>query len=118
MNELRYAETHEWVRRESEDRISVGISDHAQEELGDIVYIELPSVGTAFRRGDEVAVIESTKTGRWSECCSHDATGYTTTTSRGSASTSGDVSSASNTMIQQAGAMIAARYDRQPRTGR
>jgi glycine cleavage system H protein len=55
-----YAETHEWVRVESK-KAFVGISDHAQHELGDIVFVELPKVGTKVRKGGEAANIESVK---------------------------------------------------------
>lgn len=59
--DLKYAETHEWVRDEGDGTITVGISDHAQELLGDLVFVELPEVGTALALGDECAVIESVK---------------------------------------------------------
>ncbi|MDD1751270.1 MAG: hypothetical protein LUO89_15515, partial [Methanothrix sp.] len=58
--ELRYAKTHEWVRAEGE-LAYVGITDYAQEELGDIVYVELPEVGSAVKKDQEVATIESVK---------------------------------------------------------
>lgn len=58
--ELRYLETHEWARAEG-DLIIVGVSDHAQEALGDVVFVELPELETAFSAGDEVAVVESVK---------------------------------------------------------
>ena len=56
----RYAETHEWVRVEGKYAL-VGISDHAQEELSDIVYVELPEVGDTIAKGDSFAVVESVK---------------------------------------------------------
>lgn len=56
----RYAKTHEWVRIEG-DLAYVGISDYAQEELGDVVFVELPDVGDDFSRGDEAATVESVK---------------------------------------------------------
>ena len=59
--DLKYAETHEWVRDEGDGTITVGISDHAQELLGDLVFVELPEVGTVLALGDECAVIESVK---------------------------------------------------------
>lgn len=59
--DLKYAETHEWVRDEGDGVIAVGISDHAQELLGDLVFVELPEVGAALVAGDECAVIESVK---------------------------------------------------------
>ena len=59
--DLKYAETHEWVRDEGDGVVAVGISDHAQELLGDLVFVELPEVGAALVAGDECAVIESVK---------------------------------------------------------
>jgi len=56
----KYAKSHEWVKVEGELAV-VGISDHAQEALGDITFVELPSVGDTFSRGDEFGVIESVK---------------------------------------------------------
>jgi glycine cleavage system H protein len=58
---LRYTITHEWVRREPDGTIRVGITDHAQEELGDLVFIELPAVGRKLSRGEACAVVESVK---------------------------------------------------------
>jgi glycine cleavage system H protein len=59
--DLRYAETHEWVRRESDGTVSVGISDHAQEQLGDIVFVEMPKPGRKVKAGESVGVVESVK---------------------------------------------------------
>ncbi|MDR2766857.1 MAG: glycine cleavage system protein GcvH [Treponema sp.] len=59
-NSARYAKTHEWARRDG-DLVSVGISDHAQQSLGDIVFVELPSVGDAFKAGAVFGVVESVK---------------------------------------------------------
>jgi glycine cleavage system H protein len=59
-DDRRYAKTHEWARREGE-AVVVGISDYAQDQLGDIVYVELPDVGTRLARGDGFGVIESVK---------------------------------------------------------
>jgi glycine cleavage system H protein len=59
-DDLRYSEEHEWVRRDGE-RVVVGITDYAQDALGDIVYVGLPGVGTAAIRGAMVCEIESTK---------------------------------------------------------
>ncbi len=59
--ELRYAETHEWARAEDGGTIAVGISDHAQQALGDVVYVELPEPGTTVNAGDQVAIVESVK---------------------------------------------------------
>ena len=58
--ELEYTKTHEWVRREGEEAI-VGITDHAQEELGDVVFVELPKQGASFGAGDSFGVVESVK---------------------------------------------------------
>lgn len=59
--DLRYASTHEWVRPEGNGVFTVGISDHAQELLGDMVFVELPDVGAEIATGDDVAVAESVK---------------------------------------------------------
>ncbi len=58
---LKYTETHEWVRAEPDGTLAVGITDHAQEVLGDIVFLELPPVGKRFAQGEACAVIESVK---------------------------------------------------------
>jgi glycine cleavage system H protein len=58
--DLRYARNHEWVRVDG-DRVTMGISDYAQDALGDVVYVELPKVGTSVERGDAFAEVESTK---------------------------------------------------------
>ena len=58
--DLKYAKSHEWARLEN-GVVTVGITDHAQAELTDIVYLELPEVGKAVEVGDEVAVVESVK---------------------------------------------------------
>lgn len=58
--ELKYASSHEWARLEG-DTVTVGISDHAQEALGDVVYVELPEVGDIINAGDEAGVVESVK---------------------------------------------------------
>lgn len=60
--ELRYARSHEWARLEDDGTVTVGISDHAQEALGDVVFVELPEDGTEFAAGDEAGVVESVKT--------------------------------------------------------
>ena len=57
---LRYTKEHEWVRVEG-DAATVGISDYAQEQLGDVVYVELPEIGKAVERGKQLAVVESVK---------------------------------------------------------
>jgi glycine cleavage system H protein len=59
-NELKYVQTHEWVRIEG-SVVSVGITDYAQHQLGDIVYVELPEVGITLNKGSIVAEIESVK---------------------------------------------------------
>ncbi len=58
--ELQYTKTHEWVRRE-EDIATVGITEHAQDELGDVVFIELPEKGASFGAGDAFGTVESVK---------------------------------------------------------
>lgn len=61
MSELRFTEDHDWLRLEGEGLASVGISDFAQRQLGDLVYIGLPEVGSKFEKGADAAVIESVK---------------------------------------------------------
>lgn len=58
--DVRYSEDHEWARQEG-DTIKVGISDYAQDQLGDIVFVELPEVGSQFSVGDEFGTLESVK---------------------------------------------------------
>ena len=58
--DLRFAESHEWAKKEG-DLIVVGISDHAQEALGDVVFVELPEIGKVFAAGDAAGVVESVK---------------------------------------------------------
>lgn len=58
--DLRYAETHEWGRRDG-NRVTVGITDYAQDQLGDVVYVDLPDVGTRVEAGQPFGEIESTK---------------------------------------------------------
>lgn len=60
--DLRYAASHEWARLEDDDHVTVGITDYAQEQLGDVVFVELPEVGKQVRKGAQVAVVESVKT--------------------------------------------------------
>lgn len=60
-NELRYAASHEWARLEEDGTVTVGITDHAQDALGDVVYVELPDVGTVLTAGQEAGVVESVK---------------------------------------------------------
>jgi len=59
--ELKYTESHEWISVEVDGSVRVGISDHAQEALGDLVFVELPAVGESINRGDACAVVESVK---------------------------------------------------------
>lgn len=58
---LLYTESHEWVSSEDDDTARIGISDHAQEALGDLVFVELPAVGDEISQGDPCAVVESVK---------------------------------------------------------
>ena len=58
--ELQYTRSHEWVRTEG-DTATIGITDHAQDELGDVVFVELPEVGTTFDAGDPFGTVESVK---------------------------------------------------------
>lgn len=59
--ELRFAESHEWARLETDGSVTVGISDHAQQALGDVVFVELAEVGKVFAAGDAAGVVESVK---------------------------------------------------------
>ena len=59
--ELKYAETHEWARLEADGSVTIGITDHAQGALGDLVYVELPAVGDNVEAGEACAVVESVK---------------------------------------------------------
>jgi len=59
-NDLKYTESHEWLKVEG-DKAKVGITDHAQSELTDIVFVELPEVGKEVKKGDELCVVESVK---------------------------------------------------------
>ena len=59
--ELKYTSSHEWLKIEDDGLITVGISDHAQELLGDLVFVELPEVGIDYVAGDECCVVESVK---------------------------------------------------------
>ncbi|MDK6132565.1 glycine cleavage system protein GcvH [Acinetobacter baumannii] len=60
-SELKYARTHEWVKSEG-DLVITGITDHAQDELGDLVYVETPEVGSQVTAGEQAGVVESVKT--------------------------------------------------------
>ena len=59
--ELRYTHSHEWVRRESDGTVTIGITDHAQEQLGDIVFVETPQAGRKVTAGEAIGVVESVK---------------------------------------------------------
>lgn len=59
--DLKFAKSHEWVRVEQDGTVTVGISDHAQAQLGDLVYVELPEVGSSVQAGNGTAVVESVK---------------------------------------------------------
>jgi glycine cleavage system H protein len=59
--ELKYTDEHEWIRTEADGTVTVGITDHAQATLGDIVFLELPEVGKEIKAGDAVGVVESVK---------------------------------------------------------
>jgi glycine cleavage system H protein len=59
--DLKYAETHEWARKETDGTISVGITHHAQDLLGDMVYVENPQIGRKLNKGEECGVVESVK---------------------------------------------------------
>lgn len=59
--DLKYSASHEWVREESDDVVTIGITDYAQEQLGDVVFVELPEEGAAVVAGDSIAVVESVK---------------------------------------------------------
>ena len=60
-SELKYLDSHEWVRIESDGTVTVGISDHAQSALGDLVFVEVPAVGRKLKAGEAFAVVESVK---------------------------------------------------------
>jgi glycine cleavage system H protein len=60
-SELKYASSHEWVRLEEDGTVTIGISDHAQQALGDVVFVENPDVGAVLAAGDEAGVVESVK---------------------------------------------------------
>ena len=59
--ELRYTKSHEWVRKNADGTLTIGISDHAQELLGDLVFVDTPESGSSFEQGDDCAVVESVK---------------------------------------------------------
>jgi glycine cleavage system H protein len=61
VSNIKYTEDHEWLREEADGSVTVGVTNYAQEQLGDLVYIQLPEVGRSYAKGDEAAVIESVK---------------------------------------------------------
>lgn len=60
-SELKYARSHEWARMEEDGTVTIGISDHAQDALGDVVFVEVPEVGSSLAAGEEAGVVESVK---------------------------------------------------------
>lgn len=60
-DDLKYTSSHEWIRDEGDGTVAIGITDHAQELLGDLVFVELPEVGSDLGAGSECAVVESVK---------------------------------------------------------
>jgi glycine cleavage system H protein len=60
-SELKYAASHEWARLEEDGTVTVGITDHAQDALGDVVFVELPELGASLAAGDDAGVVESVK---------------------------------------------------------
>ena len=60
MNDMKFTSTHEWLKAD-QDEVTIGITDHAQELLGDMVFVELPEIGELFNAGDELGVVESVK---------------------------------------------------------
>lgn len=61
MSTIKFTEDHEWIRMEDDGTATVGITDYAQDQLGDLVFVELPDAGGDINQGDEIAVIESVK---------------------------------------------------------
>jgi len=60
-SELKYVSSHEWVRLEEDGTVTIGVTDHAQEALGDVVFVELPDAGATLAAGDDAGVVESVK---------------------------------------------------------
>jgi glycine cleavage system H protein len=60
-NELKYVSSHEWIRDEGDGTVTIGITDHAQDLLGDVVFVELPEEGSTVGAGDDAGVVESVK---------------------------------------------------------
>ncbi|MFB3100875.1 MAG: glycine cleavage system protein GcvH [Gammaproteobacteria bacterium] len=61
MSELKYTEDHQWIRLEENNTAVIGITDYAQEQLGDVVYVEMPEIGRELGKDDEAAIVESVK---------------------------------------------------------
>ncbi len=61
LNDLKYNDSHEWVRVDADGQVTVGITDHAQQALGDVVFVELPAVGSELSTGASAGVVESVK---------------------------------------------------------
>ena len=59
--DLKYTPTHEWIRQESDGTVTIGITDHAQQQLGDVVFVEPPAPGRTVKKGEECGVVESVK---------------------------------------------------------
>ena len=59
--DLKYTKSHEWIRQEADGTVTVGITDHAQDQLGDVVFVEAPKPGRTVKKGEECGVIESVK---------------------------------------------------------
>ena len=59
--DLKYTPTHEWIRQEADGTVTIGITDHAQQQLGDVVFVEPPAPGRTVKKGDECGVVESVK---------------------------------------------------------
>ena len=59
--DLKYTKSHEWIKQEADGTLTVGITHHAQELLGDLVFVELPAIGRQLKQGEECAVVESVK---------------------------------------------------------
>ena len=59
--DLKYTASHEWIRQESDGTVTIGITDHAQQQLGDVVFVEPPAPGRKVKKGEECAVVESVK---------------------------------------------------------
>lgn len=60
--DLQYTQTHEWIKKNTDDTLTIGITDYAQHMLGDLVYVDLPEINRNVKAGEEVAVVESVKT--------------------------------------------------------